>query len=187
MERWPNGAPTFGPRRRSFAGEPAGTLTIVGLRLGAALPVGVLLERVALKNLVLWDPVVNGADYLTELETAHRSCLSDTFRFRRSQARRLTQTERLGYRFPQAMQASISELNLLNRPFPYDNCFLVTSEPRPEYEQLAKSLTRNTKGRFTRECVCESTGWGDYRQAETTLRINRMIAAITTKISNGFV
>jgi len=162
-------------------------ITVVGLRLGAALAAGITLDGVALKNLVLWDPVVDGADYLAELERAHRLCLTDTYRFRRPQRHRLTHTERLGFRFPVRMQQSIAELNLLNKPYPYDNCFLVTSAERAEYELLARTLSRNTRGRFSRELVKESTGWGDYGQAETTLRINRTITTITNKISNGFV
>lgn len=162
-------------------------ITVVGLRLGAALATGITLDGVRLKNLVLWDPVVDGADYLAELERAHRLCLTDTFRFRRPQRHRLTPTERLGFRFPVPMQKSIADLNLLNRPYPYDNCFLVTSAERAEYESLARTLTRNTRGRFTRELVKESMGWGDYSQAEATLGINRTVTTIANKLSNDFV
>lgn len=162
-------------------------ITVVGLRLGAALAAGVTLDGVRLKNLVLWDPVVNGVDYLAELERAHRLCLTDTFRFRRPQRHRLTDTERLGFRYPVRMQLSIAELNLLNTPYSYDNCFLVTSAERAEYESLARTLDCNTRGRFTRELVKESTAWGDYGQVEGTLRINRTVTTIANKISNGFV
>jgi pimeloyl-ACP methyl ester carboxylesterase len=162
-------------------------VTVVGLRLGAALAAGITLDGVRTKNLVLWDPVVDGADYLAELERAHRSCLTDTFRFRRTQRHRLTDTERLGFRYPVRMQQTIAELNLLNKPYPYDNCFLVTSAERAEYELLARTLDRNTRGRFAREMVRESTGWGDYGQAEATLRVNRTVTTIANKISDGFV
>ena len=78
-------------------------------------------------------------------------------------------------------------MNLLNRPFPYENCVLVTSSQGPEYEAFTHSLNRNTKGRFTREFVAEPAGWDDYRQVESALSANRTVAAISVKIANGFV
>jgi pimeloyl-ACP methyl ester carboxylesterase len=162
-------------------------ITVVGLRLGAALAAGIVLDGIELTNLVFWDPVVKGADYLAELERAHRLCLTDTFRFRRTQRHRLTHTERLGFRFPLQMQQSIAELNLLDKTYSYENCFLVTSAERAEYESMAENLNRDLRRRFTREFVKESTGWGEYSQAETTLRINRTVTSIANKISNGFV
>jgi len=81
----------------------------------------------------------------------------------------------------------MAQLNLLNKPFPYNNCYLVTSSQTPEYEALAQSLTRNTRGRFTREFVTEPAGWADSRQVESALTANRMVAAISAKIASGFV
>jgi hypothetical protein len=161
-------------------------ITIVGLRLGAALAAGLPLDTVGVKNFVLWDPVIDGVDYLAELERAHRLCLTDTFRFRRTQRNRLTNTERLGFRYPLAMQQSIAELNLLNQSYPYDNCFLLTSTEKPRYESLALALNKQTRGRFSRELVTDSTDWGYYGQAEGTLRISRTVATIANKITNGF-
>jgi uncharacterized protein len=163
-------------------------ITAVGLRLGATLAAGIRLDDgMALKNLVLWDPVVNGADYLAQLRCMHRSCLADTRRFRKPQSHRFADGEMVGFRFPAAMQESIAALTLLNKPLRHHNLFLVTSAQRPEYELLAGSLLHNARGRLTRELVDEPTNWDDGVHVESTLRINRTIATICDKISNGFI
>jgi uncharacterized protein len=162
-------------------------ITIVGMRFGATLAAGVRLEGVIARSLVLWDPIIEGAGYLAELRQLHAACLVDTLRFRRPQPHRTSDGELLGFRFPARLQESMVPLNLLNKPFPYNNCFLVTSSQTPEYEALAQSLTRNTRGRFTREFVTEPAGWADSRQVESALTANRMVAAISAKIASGFV
>jgi hypothetical protein len=81
----------------------------------------------------------------------------------------------------------MARLSLLDKAFPYNNCFLLTSSQTPEYEAFAQSLNRNTRGRFTREFVSEPCGWDDFRQVETALTANRAVAAITAKIAGGFV
>ncbi len=168
-----------------LAGETE--LTIVGLRFAAALAAGIRLEGAAARSLVLWDPVVDGARYIEELQQLHLACLADTLRFRKSQTHRRCDGELLGFRFPARLQESMARLSLLDKPFPYNNCFLLTSSQTPEYEAFAQSLNRNTRGRFTREFVSEPCGWDDYRQVETALTANRAVAAITAKIAGGFV
>jgi hypothetical protein len=160
---------------------------VVGVRLGAALAAGTRAEGVSVQSLVLWDPVVDGAAYNALLAQMHRACLSDTLRFRKPQLDRLAEGERLGFRWPVRLEESIAPLNLLNRPFPYENCFLATSEENAEIESLKHSLERNTRGRVTYEFVPEPAGWGDHRQVESALSANRMVAAIVNKIADGFV
>lgn len=162
-------------------------ITLVGLRLGVPMAAGIRLEGITLRNLVLWDPVVDGNVYLSQLRELHRLCLIDTRRFHKKQPERINDTELLGFRFPPRMQHSITGLRLLNRPYPYDNCFLVTSSQQPEYESLEHTLDRNTKGRFTHALVTEPVGWDDHGRIEAMLIANRAVSAISEKITNGFV
>ncbi len=162
-------------------------ITIVGLRLGAALAAGVRIDGATVRNLILWDPVVDGAGYLATLRRMHEMCLVDTRRFREQQPHRLQDDERLGFPLPPAAQASIAALRLLNRPFPYDNCCLVTSSASTEYTLLAGDVRRNTRGRFTHEVVAEPGAWDDHGRIESALIANRVVAAIAAKIASGFV
>jgi alpha/beta superfamily hydrolase len=169
--------------RRTGADE----ITIVGVRFGATLAAGMRFEGITARNLVLWDPVVNGASYLAALRDLHQACLVDSIRYRKLQPRRTTEDELLGFRYPAKLQSSMSQMTLLNKPFPYNNCFLLTSSPSAEYDELTQSLSRNTRGRFTHECVQEPAGWDDVRQVESALAASRAVTAISAKMAGGFV
>jgi uncharacterized protein len=162
-------------------------ITIIGVRFGATLAAGMRFEGVTARNMVLWDPVVDGAAYLAELRNLHQACLVDSIRYRKLQPHRTTDTELLGFRYPANLQSSMSQLNLLNKPFPYNNCFLLCSSQTPECDELIQSLSRNTRGRFTHESVQEPAGWDDVRQVESALAANRAVAAIGAKLAGGFV
>jgi len=162
-------------------------LTLVGLRLGAALAVGLQPEGVSIKNLVMWDPVIDGADFLTDLRRLHELCLRDTRKYRRPQPARTSDAELVGFRFPATLRESIKSLRLGGRSYPYENCFLVTSSERPEYAEFSNSVQRNTRGRFTRQTVADPTEWDDYSHVEFALIATRGVAAIADKIANGFV
>jgi uncharacterized protein len=169
--------------RRSGKAE----ITIVGMRFGATLAAGMRFEGITARNLVLWDPIVEGASYLTSLRDLHQACLVDSIRYRKLQPHRTTQNELLGFRYPAKLQTSMSQLSLLNKPFPYNDCFLLTSSQSTEYDELTQSLGRNTRGRFTHEFVQEPAGWDDVRQVESALAANRAVAAISAKMAGGFV
>jgi pimeloyl-ACP methyl ester carboxylesterase len=50
----------------------AAQVVLMGLRLGASIA-ALAATRAACRHLILWDPVVEGADYLRELVVAHRT------------------------------------------------------------------------------------------------------------------
>jgi hypothetical protein len=184
--------PEFRDNIRAAAAELArqsgkAEITIVGVRFGATLAAGMRFEGITVRNLVLWDPIVDGASYLASLRDLHQACLVDSIRYRKLQPHRTTENELLGFRFPANLQTSMSQLNLLNKPFPYNNCFLLMSWQSPESDELIQSLGRNTRGRFTHEFVQESAGWDDVRQVESALAANRAVAAISAKMAGGFV
>lgn len=56
----------------TFAKERTGStrLSLVGLRLGATLAIRVS-QHINISRLVLWDPVLDGIDYLREMEASH--------------------------------------------------------------------------------------------------------------------
>jgi hypothetical protein len=184
--------PEFRENIRAAAAELArrsgkSEVTVIGLRFGATLAAGVRFEGVAARNLVLWDPVVDGAEYLAGLRELHQACLLDSIRYRKLQPHRTTETELLGFRYPAGLQTSMSQLSLLNKPFPYNNCYLLSSVQSLAGDALIQSLSRNTRGRFTHEFVQESAGWDDVRQVESALAANRAVSAISAKIAGGFV
>lgn len=55
------------------------TMAIVGLRLGAAVAVQIAQRRNDIDRMVLWDPVLDGPDYLDELLSESRTRLSRAY------------------------------------------------------------------------------------------------------------
>ena len=102
------------------SGKPV--LGIVGLRFGAALAVRALSNgcpaQVQVKRLVLWDPVLNGDDFLRVESLFHQLALNDPARYpvlARSTAparREVLGDELLGYDYPATLRRSISALDV---------------------------------------------------------------------------
>lgn len=100
----------------------------VGLRYGASLA-ALAAERAPreLSDLVLWDPVVDGRAYLTELADAHAAYMrEDLIRWEPPTA---TPTEVLGFPLSEALRASIASLDLSRRKVRARRLSIVASKP----------------------------------------------------------
>lgn len=84
-------------------------LSIVGKRLGAAIAVKACQKGLDAQRLLLWDPVVNGSNYVSELEMwdARRNLL-----LLHAERRGPGRTELLGYPFPDSLRRELDELRL---------------------------------------------------------------------------
>lgn len=82
-------------------------VSLVGMRLGAAVAAMACARGLAVDNLVLWEPVVRGARYLAELET-----LDAAMRLRLLLSPRRPTNELAGFFFPPALRRSIPRVDL---------------------------------------------------------------------------
>ncbi len=110
-------------------------LSVVGKRLGAALAVRACRAGLDAQRVVLWDPVVRGSSYVSELELwdARRNLL-----LLHAERRGPSRSELLGYRFPPALRHELEELQLDREP-PLGTrkvCIFVSDERR-SYGMLA--------------------------------------------------
>jgi pimeloyl-ACP methyl ester carboxylesterase len=103
---------------RELGGGPR--VALVGVRLGATLAALTARERPDVARLVLWDPVLDGAAYLEELDNTQRDWLEDHAPGAAREARR----EVLGFPLPEPLAASIAGLRL-NAPEPAETTTLV--------------------------------------------------------------
>ena len=88
----------------------AGELSALGVRLGAAVAVTL---GAPLANLVLWDPIGNGAAYLEELEQLNRSLLHKyRHSYRSGRTVRIPDDQLIGHRFPESMRRSLRAWSL---------------------------------------------------------------------------
>lgn len=75
LERWTGDVCTAVEELRETAG--ARRISVVGLRMGAAVAALGCRRRDDVRSLVLWEPVVDGARYLRRLVAAHRRTIRD--------------------------------------------------------------------------------------------------------------
>lgn len=92
---------------------------LVGLRLGAAVAARAAQARRDIEALVLWDPVVSGADYLREIRAQHTRWLDGSFA--RAKPSRDAPEEILGFPLGASLRAELDALDLTdlaNKPAP---------------------------------------------------------------------
>lgn len=115
-------------------------VALVGLRFGAALAALAAATRGDVAALVLWDPVVDGQDYLEQLRVRHQEALWTLF-FDRPAVEPLDErpSELLGFRINPRLYDEISALNLTEmKTKPARSALLVDSRGDPRVAQLAE-------------------------------------------------
>jgi len=116
-------------------------IALIGLRLGATLAALVASQRTDIESLVLWEPILNGRDYLREGMIAHQAWLNaQGFGSSRVDSSDGTR-EMLGFPLTQAMRASIERLDLLNlRERPAANILIIEREESADIARLREHL-----------------------------------------------
>lgn len=113
--------------------ERAGTQDVIGfgLRLGASLlALAAADASLALSGAVLWDPVVNGAAYLRELDTLHADMLAYSHVIPRPEAADAGITEIVGFPFTDALLDDIRGVDLLaTERAPAERILTIESNP----------------------------------------------------------
>jgi pimeloyl-ACP methyl ester carboxylesterase len=114
-------------------------LSLIGFGLGATLAASVPLD---VADLVLWDPVVRGADYLNELRSLHRRQFAAIL-FPPRLPKPGADGDILGLPISRELQGEVDALDLTrNFQTNAEYISLVVSELRPSYEELRGQLAQ---------------------------------------------
>lgn len=151
LERWVADALTACDEVREQSGARA--LALVGLRLGGTLALDVAARRPDVAEVVAWDPVVQGADYLRELAALDR----------RERLLRLLPLggdgSLLGFRVGRPLRRGLRALDAGRlRPLVTGRVTLVASPGRPEVARLARALSTGGVDAQVEELAGESRG-----------------------------
>ena len=154
-------------------------LGLVGLRTGALFAAAACARGLpAAEQLVLWDPVVSGRDYLVELQAMHAS-LARTMR----PVPPIPSDEILGYPDPGPLRHALAALDLVSLAdkLQAGRVHMLASEPRPEYRRLRAALSAGgNAGEFIE--ASEPGAWTDLPEA-----FNVMLASRTVQALSGLV
>lgn len=106
-------------------------VVLIGLRLGAALACLVERPERDVSEIVLWDPIVDGKSYLSDLVSVHEREIPD------SRESNSTHTELVGFSFSNTLLAELKDLDLSSRSdFPSRKVFFIVSSEQADYSKL---------------------------------------------------
>jgi len=117
------------------------SVSLVGLRLGAALALEVACARKDVGDVVLWEPVVRGSRYLQELEDLEE----DRRRWSRHPVPR-DENAVLGYPMVHGLRQDLSGLDLLGAADGFKGrVVMLAADDRPDQRELAGQLEREAR------------------------------------------
>ncbi len=152
-------------------------VSVVGLRLGAALAALTAHDGLEVRDLVLWEPAIDGRSHIRELESIQRISFGSF-----AHPPVTGPEELLEHPFPDELRAGVERIDLraIGR-CPADRILLFASKPRAEHEQLRATLRDRTGRDLEYRIVPEEMG----DRQEGILLSTRVLRAIAASISAG--
>jgi hypothetical protein len=107
--------------------------------LGATLAALAAARTKDVERVVLWEPVVDGQEYLAALQALHREWLQEALREGRNA--RHSEDDLLGYQLTERLRRDFADLSLRSlAAAPAPSLYLITKGPSDEYERLVAIL-----------------------------------------------
>ncbi len=178
IDRWIEDVTLAAQEARDASG--ARSVSIVGMRLGAAITALACARGVNAARLVLWEPVVRGRDYIEELES-----LDAREHMRLMHPVPVRREELVGFPFSQALRRSVEPIDLAETPPTGAKALaIVSGSDRSDYRQLAAGFTRSgVAARFVHAPEESESANGANREA--ALLGNKCLAAISDYLVQG--
>jgi pimeloyl-ACP methyl ester carboxylesterase len=156
-------------------------VSLVGLRLGATLAALAAAGCQTVDRVVLWEPVVDGGEYLRTLRALHRSWLEEESRAGR--AALSADDDALGYRLTERLRSDFERLSLLSlqkAPAPYVS--IISQTPSSAHDLLAERLRGLGAGVDT-DCVEGPTIWSRTPAMDQALVSSGVVQAIVARLT----
>lgn len=138
-------------------------ISVVGVRLGATLAALAAARGLPIERLVMWDPVIQGTDYLRTLERMHTEMIAQ--RNGRKVTTEVQGDELLGFPYPPPRRHELEAVDLTQLTWPEIPITIVASQNRSEYERLAQSAGPQLRY----DLVEDVTAWDDLASSLTSL------------------
>ncbi|MCP4091458.1 MAG: hypothetical protein GY746_16970 [Gammaproteobacteria bacterium] len=121
-------------------------VSIIGARLGATLATTAVSSLSNIDSLILWDPVISGKNYIRDITSLNARFTQNPYHFKRTPAQpinELNPEELLGFRFPEQLRKSLSDLDI-NRVSVLNirRMALIFSKKQPDHISLLKNLSK---------------------------------------------
>jgi pimeloyl-ACP methyl ester carboxylesterase len=157
-------------------------VSLVGYRLGGALAALAVANGLKVEDLVLWDPVVDGRDYVTDLEFRDRQqnllLIHATSRFLRGK------DEILGFPFTPVLRSALGKLDLRKLSTAAARRVVVmATEQRKEYTDLHTALA-SVRG-VSYSYVPEDADAANRGAREEILLVTKVLGAIRDEMAGA--
>ncbi len=152
---------------------------IVGMRLGAALATLACRDRrVQPSDLLLWEPVVSGAKYVSELDAQDRR-----ENFQLLHGVHIEQDELVGYPFPPSLRESLMEIDLFASTLPSTvRTSIWSAVDRPDCRALRDALSQGGS-EVTFRHVPEDASRTNVGVRESALLSNTILVAMSNHVA----
>jgi len=163
----------------------ANRLTIIGLRFGAALA-ALASEKLRPHKLVLWDPIINGKQYLDSLKLVQQGLIDEhAGRINTPvSALDIKPDEFFGFEFNDRLIKHLETINLLNSTIATNKAYVTVTEDKQEFADYKKILTGN--GIKTDFNFFENNdGWDDVEALKMMQIPPVLIQNIVNSVTNG--
>lgn len=163
----------------------ASKVSIVGLRFGATLA-ALISQRAQINKLVLWDPVVDGKSYIQNMKDMHNAYVKQHLQEVRQPIQKLllNNNEYFGFKLPNTILSSISEVDLQKTRLKANYAYLCVTEEKPEFRGLLNYLSeQKIKGAYN--FVESSVAWDSIEALEVVHIPPAIIQNIVDSFRNG--
>ena len=150
-------------------------VSLIGLRFGATFAAIASARRRDVDRLVLWDPVLDGESYVSELKTLQHRWLIDRLGSAEAAA---DETELIGFALTSAIAAELVATRLPQRGLQAKSIALMLSEDRSAYRTLAAAL--GDGGVVASTIVAEPHHWDSGDMVHQILLPHAMVRAIAS-------
>ena len=157
------------------SGENA-KLTIIGLRFGATLA-ALAAEKLQVENLILWDPIVNGTQYLNDLNLVHKAKLKSLGRLNEFDDNRQPY-DLMGFVFPKQLLTDIQKIDLIKHKLDHGKKLIIfVDKSKPIQQKLLETLDEKQIN-YNKQVLEDIYNWQDIETIESSLLPNMTIKTI---------
>jgi pimeloyl-ACP methyl ester carboxylesterase len=173
LEQWVQDIGTAVDELKDTCG--ATTVSLIGLRLGAALAAAAAAQRTDIDRVILWDPIVDGSRYLSEMQA-----IAGRPQLRADEPMGVT-----GFPVTGGMRQALSALDLrTSEPPRAKRIDIIAASEQPEYPALEQAWrARGAVAHYT--CIPSAGDWAMGDVFGSALLPQDIIQGIVTSMTQG--
>jgi alpha-beta hydrolase superfamily lysophospholipase len=148
-----------------------------GARLGGSVAICAA-ERARLSEVIAWDPVLDGDDYVAALDAMQAALREDAERFTRPRSQADVAEQWLGFDIGDRLRAQLSALTV-GAP----NVPMLVLDSLPEWEASRWDRIASSRGKVAG--ISPPTPWNDLRRLETAILSQPLIQAVSGRLKES--